>query len=132
MKVVLDTNIYISSFYWSGNPRKVIERVINGLDELYISEEILEEVISVMSSKKFNTDNVKIEEYVKTIESYSFKLLLSQIPIRISRDVDDNKILQCGVEGRVDFLITGDNDLLEINEYKGIKIVNPMDYLKIV
>jgi predicted nucleic acid-binding protein len=37
MKIVLDSNIFVSSFYWQGNPRKVFDRVTNGSDELYIA-----------------------------------------------------------------------------------------------
>jgi putative PIN family toxin of toxin-antitoxin system len=91
MKVVLDSNIFVSSFYWAGNPRKVFDRVTNGLDELYITDEILKEISSVMSQKKFDTDIDKIKEYVDIIESYSIKLSSKNIPEKISRDKDDNK-----------------------------------------
>ncbi len=67
MKVVLDSNIFILSFYWAGNPRKVFERITNGLDELYITDEILKEIVLVMSEKKFatNTDKLVLQEYRK-------------------------------------------------------------------
>jgi predicted nucleic acid-binding protein len=48
----------------------------------------------------------------------------------ISRDKDDNKILQCGIDGNVNFIITGDNDLLVLGEYMNIKIKNPKEYLE--
>ena len=129
MKIVLDSNIFVSSFYWAGNPRKVFDRVTNGLDELYITDEILDEIISVMSNKKFDTSIDEIKEYTKIIESYSITLPSKDIPEKISRDEDDNKILQCGFDGDVDFIITGDNDLLVLKEYVKIKIVKPKEYL---
>jgi len=132
MKVVLDSNIFVSSFYWAGNPRKVFERVTSGLDELYINDEILEELVSVMSKKKFNTDAGEIEKYVEIIKSYTVKVPSKNIPIKISRDKDDNKILQCGVDGNVDFIITGDDDLLVLGTHEKIKIVKPKDYLDLV
>ena len=132
MKIVLDTNIFISSFYWAGNPRKIFNRITNGLDELYITDKILEEIASVMFRKKFDTSAKEIEEYVKIIDSYSIKLLLRSTPEEISRDKDDNKILQCGIDGNVDFIITGDNDLLVLKEYKKIRILKPKEYLKIL
>jgi putative PIN family toxin of toxin-antitoxin system len=132
MKVVLDSNIFISSFYWAGNPRKVFERVTNGLDELYITDGILKEISLVMADKKFDTSIDEIEEYIKIIESYSIKLSPHGIAEDISRDKDDNKILQCGFEGDVDFIITGDNDLLVLLKYRKIKIVKPKDYLETV
>jgi putative PIN family toxin of toxin-antitoxin system len=129
MKVVLDSNIFISAFYWKGIPRKVFDRITNGLDELYITDEILNEIIAVMASKKFNSNINEIKEYTKIIESYAIKLYSKDDPIEISRDKDDNKILQCAIDGDVDYIITGDNDLLVLNEYKGIKIIKPYDYL---
>ncbi|MCL1931383.1 MAG: putative toxin-antitoxin system toxin component, PIN family [Treponema sp.] len=132
MKIVLDSNIFVSSFYWAGNPRKVFDRVTNGLDELYITDEILKEIYSVMSNKKFETSIDEIKEYVNIIESYSIKLPPKNMPEKVSRDKDDNKILQCGFDGNVDFIITGDNDLLILKEYKKIKIIKPKEYLDTV
>ena len=132
MKIVLDSNIFISSFYWAGNPRKVFERVTNGFDELFITEEIIKEIVSVMSKNKFDTNSEEINEYVKIIESYSIKILSKNIPKDISRDKDDNKILQCGIDGNVEYIVTGDDDLLVLKEYKKIKILKPKEYLEIV
>jgi len=132
MKIVLDSNILVSSFYWAGNPRKVFDRVTNGLDELYITGEIIKEIISVMSREKFDTRIEEINEYIKIIESYSIKMLSQNVPQNISRDKSDDKILQCGLDGNVEFIITGDNDLLVIKEYNKIKILKPNDYLKII
>jgi putative PIN family toxin of toxin-antitoxin system len=132
MKIVLDSNIFVSSFYWAGNPRKVFERVTNGLDELYITDDILNEIRTVMLRKKFDTNVDEIEEYIKIIESYSIKLVSKNIIDKISRDDKDNKILVCGFDGNVDFIVSGDNDLLVLKEYKKIKIVNPRNYLEIV
>jgi uncharacterized protein len=132
MKITLDSNIFVSSFYWAGNPRKVFERVTNGLDELYITDDILNEVKTVMSRKKFDTNANEIEEYIKVIESYSIKLEPKNIVKKVSRDEKDNKILQCGFEGNVDFIVSGDNDLLVLKEYEKIKIVNPKNYLEIL
>jgi putative PIN family toxin of toxin-antitoxin system len=130
MKTVLDSNIFISSFYWKGNPRKVFERAVNSLDELYITDEILNEIYEVMSQRKFGSSQNEIKDYIKIIESFSIKLFPAGEAEKISRDNDDNKILQCGLQGNVDYIITGDNDLLVLKEYMGIKIAGPKEYLE--
>ena len=132
MKIVIDSNVFVSSFFWGGNPREVFERVINGLDELYITDEIIMEIKSVMKSRKFNLNNIEIEDYIKIIEKYSKKIVSKKIPESISRDKSDDKILQCRLDGNVDYIITGDKDLLVLKEYKTIKILNPKDYLESV
>ena len=132
MKVVLDSNIFVSSFFWKGNPRKVFDRVTNGVDELFITDEILDEITRVMSRKKFNLNINEIKDYVNVIESYSIKLICKSKLKKISRDIDDDKILQCGLEGNVDFIITGDDDLLVLKNYENIKIVTPKEYLNLL
>ena len=127
MKIVIDSNVFVSSFFWGGNPKEVFERVINGLDELFISDAIIEEITSVMGSSKFNVNGDEIEDYVEIISKYS-----KNISVFISRDQNDNKIIQCAVDGNVDYIITGDKDLLVLSNYESIKIMNPKDYLKLV
>ena len=132
MKIVIDTNIFVSSFFWQGNPRKIFDRVTNGIDELFITDDIIDEIKSVMSKKKFDLEITKIDDYVNIIKHFSENILHNNIYENISRDIDDNKILKCGLEGNVDYIITGDNDLLVLKEYKNIKIINPKEYLEIV
>ena len=132
MKIVIDSNVFVSSFFWKGNPRKVFDRVIDGFDELYITDGILDEIKNVMSRKKFDIETNEISDYLKIIEHFSQKIFHDDKIENISRDMDDNKILKCGLESHADFIVTGDNDLLALKEYKSIKILNPAEYLKIV
>ena len=132
MKIVIDSNIFVSSFFWGGNPKEVFDRVLNGLDELFITDEIIQEIISVMSSNKFTVNNNEIDDYVKIIEKYSKKIVSENVSVLISRDQDDNKILQCAFDGNVDYIITGDKDLLVLIEYESIKIMKPKEYLELI
>jgi putative PIN family toxin of toxin-antitoxin system len=102
------------------------------LDELYITDEILKEILSVMNSSKFDTNINEIKDYIKIIEKYSKKIISKNVSESISRDKDDDKILQCGLDGNVDFIVTGDKDLLVLREYKSIRIIKPKDYLETV
>ena len=131
MKIVIDTNVFISSFFFKGNPRKVFDRVINRLDNLYISDYILQEIMNIMSGK-FYTEKHIVDDYIKIIKNFSIKIFHNDLIENVCRDVNDNEILKCGLEGEVDFIITGDNDLLVLKEYKNIKIVKVKDYLDFV
>jgi putative PIN family toxin of toxin-antitoxin system len=139
MKLVVDSNVFVSSFFWKGNPRKVIDRITDGFDESYITDEILTEIADVMTRPKFGADVKAIAEYIHAIEEFSIKTniaaessgVLNPRP-RISRDADDDKILECAVRGDVDFIITGDSDLLVLKEYANIKMVTPKEYVDMV
>jgi len=132
MKIVIDSNIFISAFFWGGKPKEIFDRVLNGFDELYITDEIVNEIKKVMSSNKFAVNSNDIKDYINIIEKYSKKIVSKNNIKSISRDADDDKILQCGIDGNVDYIITGDNDLLILKEYNKIKIIKPKEYLEII
>ena len=117
MKLVIDANIFISAFYWGGIPQKVIDRVIEGIDELYFSNEILDEIVRVMSRPKFKTEPEVIDRYIRTIEKTGKKVFITGEIKGICRDKDDDDKIECGVKGGVDFIITGDEDLLILGDY---------------
>ena len=129
MKLVLDTNIFISAFYWGGNPQKIIDKIIEGTDELYISDKILKEISAVMSRPKFKSTQDIIERYIKTIEKIGKKVFISGEIKGICRDKEDDDKIECGITSGADFLITGDNDLLILGNYQNLKIISINDYL---
>jgi putative PIN family toxin of toxin-antitoxin system len=131
MKIVLNANIFISSFFCGGNPRKVLERVIGGIDELFITKEILEEINDVIERPKFHADGNEINYFINSIEEISNKIVSERRINNGSRDKTDNKYIECGITAYVDYIISGDIHLLEMKEYKNIKIVTAKEYLEI-
>jgi putative PIN family toxin of toxin-antitoxin system len=131
MRLVLDANIFISSFFWGGNPRMVLERVIEGMDELFITKEILDEVEEVISRPKFHADKEKIDYYINSIEEIGNRIIPKMQIKNASRDKTDNKYIECGMTANADYIISGDNHLLELGEYGKIKIMTARDYLSI-
>jgi uncharacterized protein len=132
MKIVIDANVFVSSFFWGGNPRLVLERVIAGADELFITKEILDEVESVVGRPKFHADKEKTAYFINSIEEIGNKIVPKRHIKNGSRDKTDNKYLECGITADVDYIISGDIDLLELKEYENIKIVTVKNYLDLV
>jgi len=132
MKLVLDTNIFVSAFYWGGNPQKIIDRIVEGTDELYISNEILDEVAATMARPKFKTRPEIIERYVRTIEKIGKKVFITGKTKGICRDKDDDDKIECGILSGADYLITGDNDILVLGDYQQIKFITAEKYLKLL
>jgi len=132
MKIVLDANIFVSSFFWGGNPRSVVERVIEGIDELFITKEILDEIESVLGRPKFHTDKEKAAYFINSIEEIGSKIVPKNRIKNGSRDKSDNKYIECGISANVDYIITGDDDLLTLKEYQNIKIITAKNYLEII
>ena len=129
MRIVLDTNVFISSFFWGGNPRKIMERVIDGKDQLFICKEIIEEIKSVMFRQKFNVSHEFVNRFIYSIEELANFITISGSVQNVCRDSEDDKILECAFLADAGFIVTGDNDLLVLEEFRGIKIVTAHEYL---
>ncbi|MCL2101041.1 MAG: putative toxin-antitoxin system toxin component, PIN family [Fibromonadales bacterium] len=131
MKIILDANIFISAFFWKGNPQRVIDRVTDGLDDLFMSMEILEEITEVINRPKFNVDKKEIENYISGIKKIT-KFINPSEQINASRDIKDNKYLECAVMANADYIISGDIHLLELKKHNEIIILKAKEYLDIV
>jgi len=129
MRLVLDTNVYISAYFWGGKPQLVIDRIIQGVDELYITDSIVEELAEVMSRPKFGVPDVLIEDYIHAIRELAVTVTVSGRIKDVCRDSEDDKILECAVVSDADFIISGDDDLLSMDNFQGILIRQPTDYL---
>jgi putative PIN family toxin of toxin-antitoxin system len=131
VRIVLDTNIFISAFFWGGNPRKIIERIIGGVDSLYITDEILNEIAQVLARPKFNLDKSSIVCLINAIKEISVCIAAKGEVKGICRDSKDDMILECGWCCAADYIITGDDDLLSLKIFRGIEIITANHYVSI-
>jgi len=122
MKVVLDTNIFVSSFF-GGNPGKIIDLWKLGRIEICLSEEILEEYIRVLSRLQLDAEALAdLLELFKTGEHIQFVQVQERLTV-IKDDPHDDKFLECAISSGADFIISGDHHLLELGKFRGIEIV---------
>jgi putative PIN family toxin of toxin-antitoxin system len=127
--VVFDTNIFISAFVIPGSlAEKAILKIIEEEDYLLISTDIIDEVLSVLSSK-FRRDREELS-HVAVILSDLAELIKPTRRIRIFKDEPDNRIMECAIYGQANLLITGDKEILQLRECKGVKIINLREYLE--
>jgi putative PIN family toxin of toxin-antitoxin system len=131
MKIVLDANIFVSSFFWGGKPRKIFDRVVGNVDELYVTEEILAEIADVIYRPKFLSEKSEKDFHMKNIKKIGRKVTPQKLTGKGSRDKTDNKYIECGIAGNVDYIISGDIHLLELKQYENIRIVTVREYLEI-
>lgn len=129
IKVVLDTNVLISSLFWKGHSRSIVDLAISNKIKPITSPEILEETEAVLYEGFPGVPYNRIEEIIKDILSYSSVISASTITVKGLRDIKDTKIIACAISAKAEYIITGDKDLLILKEYKGIKILNPKTFL---
>ncbi len=128
IRVVLDTNIIISSIFWKGNPHEVVRKGILGEYKLVVSAEILDEITNKLRSK-FQFHEKGIQDLVGILLTYSH-IVEPMSKFDVARDKTDNKVLECAFDGKAAFIVTGDPDLLVLKEFKGIKIVTAKEFLE--
>ena len=133
-RVVIDTNVFISAILIKfGNPRKIFEKLLNGEFILIESEELLAELRDVLIRPKFNfiTADEK-EHFIKNLLSLCKIIEPKQKLDIIKNDPDDNVVLETAVQGNADYIISGDEHLLILKEFKGIKIISPKEFLDLL
>jgi len=128
MRVVFDTNIFISALVIPGSlAEKAILKIIEGDDILVICKDIINEVLSVLSSK-FSRDKEALS-HVAVMLSELGELVKPTKKISIFKDDPDNRIVECAIHGHADVLVTGDKEMLRLGDYKGIKIMSLREYI---
>jgi len=128
VKVVFDTNIYISAFISPGSKAEdAYLLAVDGQVELYTSVAILTETAKKLR-EKFLWDDVKITAALKHV-SKAATVLKPVNRLNILFDVPDNRILECAKEAGADLIVTGDKHLLDLKQYEGIGITRIAGFL---
>ena len=131
MKSVLDTNIFISGIFWRGASNKVIINWKEGKFMLVTSLETISEIIKVLKDFKIRLSDDMIKEWVDLIVRNSIIVEPKEKIEIVKDDPKDNIFIETAVAGNVDYIISQDNHLLKLKEFRGIKIITPEEFNKI-
>jgi uncharacterized protein len=136
IKVVFDTNIIVSGLIANtGAPYETIELWRRDDVVLLISDAIIDEVADVLTRPFFRdqrhitkSDIDRIKYALKTDATIVFPN--SRLKV-VGNDPDDNRIIECALDGSADYIISGDHHLLELKQFAGIQIVTAKEFLTI-
>lgn len=132
IRAVFDTNILISAILCKGKPRDILSSVIERKIQLVLSRNIIEEFALVIKRRKFGLiegeQRLLIEFIIKLADVIETKSNFNEI----KEDPNDNIVLNCAFDGRADYIVSGNHHLLDLKEFKGIKIVTADEMLKII
>jgi putative PIN family toxin of toxin-antitoxin system len=128
---VFDTNILFSATGWRGNPFQCVELARAGEIQVVTCPELVEEMAEKLDLRL----GFSAEKVAETLADFLGFLRVVQIPKvlnAVPRDPEDNMVLECAIEGKAQYIVSGDNDLLVLKEFRGIHIVRASDFLKIL
>ena len=134
IRVVLDANQFVSALLKPGsNPAKIISLINDNKITLLLSDDIISEIAGVLLYPKIMKRHGQSVEYIKSfIEKMRSAAIITKGKLKIDavkNDPSDNKYLSCALEGRADFIISGDRHLKDFKSYKNIAIVDPGTFL---
>ena len=131
IKFVVDTNVLISQLLWpQSSPGKAFYKALS-LGSLLMSKDVLNELVDVLFCKKFDP-YISFEERKQFIQFLSLNVedIQTTIPLKVCRDPKDDKFLSLAVLGQANFILTGDKDLLELDVFHGVRIIESSVFLK--
>lgn len=130
MRVVIDTNVFLSSFLGTGNPRKIIDFWKEGKITICLSKQIVDEYVEVLERLGLRGER-EVEEILQLFARGFNSLFTGKTPHLeiVEDDPDDDKFFECAVALNAKFIVSGDKAVLEIKEYMGIKVVSPQQFV---
>jgi len=131
VRVVFDTNIYVSAFgIPGGNAEEAYLHAVGGSFELVTSSAILTETANVFRTK-FNWSDEKVGKLLGTLSQMA-TVVKTQPSLHVLTDESDNRILECAIEADANLIVTGDRHLLDLKRYQTITIVKLSDFLRLI
>lgn len=128
-RIVLDTNVIVSALVFGGLPRAVLELVEAKHYELFYSPPIQAEVRRVLQDR-FYWPAAVLNDVLPVVWSMG-EMVVPQIEVSaVPNDPDDNRIIECALESKAAFIVSGDRHLLSLRNYQLISIVSPRQFLQ--
>jgi putative PIN family toxin of toxin-antitoxin system len=137
IKAVLDTNVVVSALIVRyGKPAQIVAYANARKFQLMLSDYILEETREVLQrrhiQKRFHPAKTDIDRFLEKLSAASLIVSVTNVEIVIPNDPPDNRVLACAVEGGADYLVSGNDHLLDLSEHRGVQVVSPARFLEIL
>ena len=128
MRVVFDSNIYISALVFPGSQaEQAFSRVLEGTDTLVLSKAILDEVMGILA-RKFSRDPEALSQTAVLMAEMG-EFVKPARTVEVFKDDPDNRILECAEAGHAECIVTGDKAMLQLKQYGSIRLVSLREYL---
>lgn len=128
MRIVIDTNVIASAIFFGGKPYQLLRYIMDGQVDVVASKEIVDEYEEIVLRLKQKYPSISTRIPLQEILG-RFEIIRVTTDIHISRDPDDDKFISCAIDGKCLYIVSGDRDLLDIENYGNIEIITVVDFL---
>lgn len=129
MKVVVDTNVFISGVFFGGPPRGVLAAWRDNRIELVVSDEIIDEYVRVTERLSARFPRVDAGPALRLLAAFATLVSATPLPEPVCADRDDDKFLACAVAARARYVVSGDRALLATSPYRNVNVIRPRDFM---
>jgi hypothetical protein len=132
VKIVCDTNVLISGVLFGGHARKILQLASRGVLINFLSPDILREVEDVLRRSRFGLRPDHVLEIVALFKD-TFEIVIPSLRVQaVQSDPEDNHVIEAALEAGAEFIISGDNHLLKLKEWEGIRGVSPAQFIETI
>ena len=129
MKVVVDTNVFISGVFFTGPPHQILDAWRHGRVQIVVSPETLAEYRDTGTELTANFPEVELEPWLELLAVKSIVVEAPPLEKQVCTDPDDDKFLACALAGRTSIVVSGDKALLRTSGYKQLKVLTPRSFV---
>ena len=129
MRIVLDTNVFVSGIFFSGPPYTILKAWRDGTVELIISPSIFQEYRRVSDELSKQSSQIDFSEILSLLLTRSEMVESPDLPEPVCTDPDDDKFLACAVAASAPCVVSGDRHLLRVGTYRGVRVLTPRAFV---
>jgi putative PIN family toxin of toxin-antitoxin system len=128
LKVVIDTNVFVSGVFFSGPPYQILKAWQSGELELAVSQEILDEYQRVGKILERDRPGIDISPILNFVVEHASVYQPARLKQPVCEDPDDDKFISCALASRSNVIVSGDKHLLKVSGYQGIEVLKPRQF----
>jgi putative PIN family toxin of toxin-antitoxin system len=130
VKIVLDTNVFVSGVFFAGPPYQILQAWRDGRLQLVLSKDILAEYRRVGERLAEQFPHVNLAPLIELVAVKGKMVRALRLPAPVCDDPDDDKFLACALADRCKVIVSGDKHLLKVSGYRGIRVMRPKDFVE--
>jgi putative PIN family toxin of toxin-antitoxin system len=131
MRIVIDTNVFVSGVFWGGPPAQVLQAWRDERLEIVLSPAILDEYRRVGREIARRFPLIDLDPIIDALALGAHIVPDCDLPRPVCSDPDDDMFIAAAVAGRATFLISGDRGLLRVGDYGGVRILAPATFVRL-
>lgn len=129
MRVILDTNVFVSGVFFSGPPHKILKAWRDGKLRLVISAEILDEYRRVGQTLGEQFPAINLGPFLDLVAAKAEMCSAQRLSDPVCVDPDDDKFFACALGGKIKVIVSGDKHLLQVSGYRNISVLKPREFV---